>query len=149
MKKRMMLIRLLTIVIGVGILLSGAGNTFAARETETVLVKISATEGADAKLIAEPAAVNVKKNAIVVWMNAVPVREVKLIFEDGKTCQDVVLNPNQRISGFFLDSKGCYSTSFMDYASTTTLQFPQAGTFEYKLLSEDGKLKGSGKVVVK
>jgi hypothetical protein len=129
-------------------MLTNISTAFATNEPETVLVKINSSEGGD-KLIPSPETVNVNKNAIVVWMNAVSMREVKLIFEDGKTCQDVVLNPNMRIAGFFLDSKGCYSTSFMDYASTTSLQFPQSGTFEYKLLSEDGKMSGMGKVVVK
>ena len=90
----------------------------------------------------------VTKDTIVVWLSGVPDIEVQIVFEEGKTCRDVTANPNLKVPGFFLDSKNCYVTSFLPYAATTTLQFVEAGTYEYEVVNADGKLKTKGKIVV-
>ena len=92
---------------------------------------------------------NIKKNDLVVWMNGVVGHELMITFEDGKTCRDVTANPHIKKPGFFMDSKNCYSTSFLPYSTTSTLQFIDLGTYEYEIVSEDGTLGGKGKIVVR
>jgi hypothetical protein len=37
----------------------------------------------------------------------------------------------------------------MPYAETSALEFPDAGTFEYTVQSNDGKPKAKGKIIVR
>ena len=92
---------------------------------------------------------NIKKNDLVVWMNGVVGHEIMITFADGKTCRDVTANPQEKKPGFFMDSKNCYSTSFLPYSTTSTLQFVDVGTYEYEIVSEDRTLSGKGKIVVR
>jgi hypothetical protein len=95
-----------------------------------------------------PQVASIKKNTIVVWMNGISNQEVQLIFHEGKTCKDVTANPNLKMPGFFLDSKNCYSTSFLPYGTTSTLQFVDIGTYDYSVVTEDGKMSAKGKIIV-
>ena len=97
----------------------------------------------------DPATVIIKKNAIVVWMSGVPEMEIQIIFHDGKSCRDVTSITNQHHPSFYMNTKNCYVTNFLPYCATSTLQFPETGTFEYKVVNEDGKMKAEGKIIVK
>ncbi len=145
MKKKIFFIAT-CLAVGFGLLLANAGNTFA---TDAEIVRIwAATEGASKGLHADPPVLTVKKDTIVVWMNGVEEKEVQVVFEEGKTCRDVTVNPNEKHPGFFMDSKNCYVTSFLPYTNTSTLQFPEAGEFNYMVLTSDGTMTAKGKVVV-
>lgn len=144
--KKILFLVFVFFAVAVGMMVANAGDTLAG---EAEIVKIwAASEGDQKGIHADPAVLNVKKNTIVVWMNGVANKEVQVVFEDGKTCRDVTANPNIKQPGFFMDSKSCYVTSFLPYASTSTLQFPEAGDFEYKVMSIDGTLSAKGKIVV-
>jgi hypothetical protein len=145
MKKKLLLIFTI-LAVALGMLLANAGNNYAG---DAEIVKIWATEEGDKKgMHADPATLKIKKNTIVVWMNGVQGKEVQVVFEDGKTCRDVTANPNLKTPGFFMDSRNCYVTSFLPYASTSTLQFPEAGGFDYSVMTSDGTMSSKGKIIV-
>ncbi len=126
------------------------GPAIAQTATDAVLVKIEPNLKGDevTGLLIDPATLYTKQNTIVVWMSGVPDIEVQIVFEEGKTCRDVTANPNLKMPGFFLDSKSCYVTSFIPYMATSTLQFAELGSYEYVVITEDGKMKAKGKIVV-
>ena len=139
-----------TILLAVTMMMFIAGPAIAQTFTSAALVKIEPDNegGKLAGFLIDPATRYVKKNTIVVWLSGVPEIEVQIVFEEGKTCRDVTANPNMKIPGFFLDSRNCYVTSFLPYAATTTLQFVEVGTYEYEVVTADGKMKTKGKIVV-
>lgn len=96
----------------------------------------------------DPAVLKVEKNTIVLWMSGAKGQEIQIVFESGKVCRDVTANPNEEAPDFFLDAKNCYLSTTMSYAETTALEFPEAGTFEYTVRTNDGKVKAKGKIVV-
>ncbi len=146
MRKRLFLF-VAVLAVSLGMLLTNAVNIFAG---EAAIVKIWAkTEGATKGIRVDPLALTVEKNTIVVWMNGIQDKEVQIVFEEGKTCRDVTANPNLKEPGFFMDSRGCYVTSFLPYASTSTLQFPEVGSFDYMVMTSDGTMSGKGKILVK
>jgi hypothetical protein len=124
-----------------------AGQVLAA---DAQLIRIQ-PEGKDkiTGFYADPPTVYIKKDSIVVWMSGVPGTEIQIIFNEGKTCRDVTANPNLKVPNFYMDSKNCYVTSFLAYCATTTLQFSEEGTFEYLVVTEDGKMKAKGTIIVK
>ncbi len=122
-----------------------------AMAAEAHLVKIQPEiKGEDIKgLYADPPTLYVQKDSIVVWMSGINGKEVQVVFNEGKTCRDVTANPNLKFPGFFMDSKNCYVTSFLPYCATSTLQFPEAGTFTYKIVTVGGDMEAEGKIIVK
>jgi len=119
-----------------------------ANAEDAVLVKIHGV-GQDklAGIFINPADMYVNSGTIVIWLNGVKEQEIKVIFEDGKTCKDVTASDTGDF--FMLDVKGCYVTNFIPFAATSTLQFTESGTFEYTVNSQDGKIKASGKIIVR
>jgi hypothetical protein len=97
----------------------------------------------------DPPVLRVDKNTIVLWMSGVKDEEIQIVFESGKVCRDVTANPNEKEPDFFLDAKNCYVTTLMPYAETSSLEFPQAGKFEYIVQTNDGKVKAKGKIIVR
>lgn len=95
-----------------------------------------------------PQVMDVKKDTIVVWLNGAP-NEIQVVFSEGKTCRDVTINPHVKQPGFFLDAKSCYTTSFLPYGATTTLQFVELGSYDYEVTTEDGKITTKGKIIVR
>ncbi len=91
---------------------------------------------------------NIKKDDLVIWMNGVVAHEVQIIFKEGKICRDVTANPNFKQPKFFLDARNCYTTSFLKYSTTSTLQFVELGTYNYEIISEDGQMSAKGKIIV-
>jgi hypothetical protein len=121
-------------------------NHGAAGAAEAQLVKIQpAGEGVLAGLYIDPPVLYIDKNTIVIWMNGVPQREVQVVFQEGKACKDVTINP----MGFGLDAVNCYVTSFIPYGDTSSLQFPEPGTFKYVVQTEGAKLRAKGVIEVR
>ncbi|SPD74572.1 exported hypothetical protein [uncultured Desulfobacterium sp.] len=129
------------------VLLIAVGQLFAA---DAQLIRVQ-PEGKDKVMgiYIDPPTVYIKKNDIIVWMSGVPGMEVQIVFNDGKTCKDVTANPNLKVPNFYMDAKNCYVTSFLAYCATSTLQFSDPGTFEYKVVNEDGKMEAKGTIIVK
>jgi len=114
---------------------------------EAKLVKIvPLAEGAG--FYVDPPTINIKMDTVVVWLNGVRDKELKVVFQEGKTCMDVTANPNPDQPGFYLDADSCYVTSFVPYAATTMLQFPKMGTFDYKVVTKDGQTQAKGSIIV-
>ena len=142
-----------------GVLLVG---TFFAVAVLVILTTRGISHAADATLVSiqpqggdkvtgflvDPETVTVKKNAIIVWMSGVPKIEIQVIFNEGKTCRDVTAITDQNNPGFYMNAKNCYVTNFLSYCATSTLQFPEAGSYEYTVVNEDGKMKAKGKIIV-
>jgi hypothetical protein len=97
----------------------------------------------------DPPVLRVDKNTIVLWMSGVKEKEIQVVFESGKVCRDVTANPNEKKPDFFMDAKNCYVTTLMPYADTSALEFPEAGTFEYIVQADEGKIKAKGKIIVR
>lgn len=146
MTKRKILIASI-LSLGIVIFIANAENTFS---QEASMVKIwGKKEGMSRGIHADPLVLTVKKNTIVVWMNGVKDKELQIVFEEGKTCRDVTANPDLKQPGFFMDSKGCYVASFLPYLSTSALQFPETGEFDYRVLTKDDAMSTNGRIVVK
>ena len=138
------------ILLGLAIGVFFANQTSAEQVSDVKLIKIMPEfEGDNVKgFSVDPGVLNVKKNTIVLWMNGVLEQEVQVVFNEGKTCRDISANPNMKAPGFFLDARDCYVTSFLPYAGTSALQFIDAGKYEYKVVTEDGKMSAMGKIEV-
>ncbi len=125
-------------------------NQGLSQAADATLIKIQPTGGEKVSgFNVDPEAITVKKNAIVVWMSFVPEMEIQVIFNEGKSCRDVTAITDQRHPSFYMNNKNCYVTNFLPYLASSTLQFPEAGAFEYKVVNEDGKLQAKGKIIVK
>jgi hypothetical protein len=125
-------------------------NREIASATEAHLVRIWSVGGEEPlTLRIDPPVLQVDKNTIVLWMSGVKEEEIQIVFESGKVCRDVTANPNEKKPDFFLDAKNCYVTTLMPYADTSALEFPDAGTFEYIVQTNDGKTKAKGRIIVR
>jgi plastocyanin len=76
-----------------------------------------------------PETLRVKKGDCVVWINWTRGEDVKVIFKEGKRCQDMTKSS----MGFRMDWNGCYITDYLDFGRTSSLLFDQAGTFNYEV----------------
>jgi plastocyanin len=76
-----------------------------------------------------PETLRVKKGDCVVWINWTNTDDVKIIFKEGKKCQDMTKSP----VGFRMDWNSCYVTDYLDLGRTSSLLFDQAGTFKYEV----------------
>jgi hypothetical protein len=149
MEKRKFQLAIIGIMVmfGIGACLANLGTAVA---TEAQLVKIQPIsdplkEGSLSGLAIDPETLNIKKNTIVLWMNGVPQEEVQVIFEDGKACKDVTANP---VRFEMPGNSTCYVTTFIPFGDTSSLQFPQAGTFKYSIKNLKGNFKASGEIIV-
>jgi hypothetical protein len=94
----------------------------------------------------EPDFLVISKGGCVIWSNWVRGvgEDVKVIFEEGKTCRDMTEAP----SGFKLDESSCYVTSWLPFGATSSLKFKEEGTFAYTVETQTGKkAKGTINVV--
>lgn len=115
----------------------------AGAQMQIMIVKLYAHPSGVVKQVnIEPSEVTVKKGAVVVWVNTSKAKEVKVSFADGKRCADVT----SAATTFNMES-ACYVTTWMPVSGTSSLQFNEAGTFEYTVEAEDF-VAGKGKIVV-
>lgn len=122
------------------------GTQVPALAQDAKLIKIHGVgEGALAGIFIDPETAYVKKDTIVVWLSGVKDQEIKVEFADGKKCKSVTAYS----VGFDLDKeRWCYVTSYVPFAATSSLQFVDVGEYEYKVISKDGKVTATGKLVV-
>jgi hypothetical protein len=96
----------------------------------------------------EPPTMTVSKGAVVTWLNWSRNTECVMVsFEDGKTCEDASDAP----SGFGMNEKGCYVTSWITFGGTSSLHFTEPGTFMYTVEAKTGgeTRKTTGKILVR
>jgi plastocyanin len=103
-----------------------------AQEGETRLIRVyggfGQSEGVTTNVFRiEPETLWVKKGTVVIWVNAARSTDcLKILFEDGKKCEDVTDAP----SGF-LSEGPCYVTSWVTFGGTSSLKFNELGTYDY------------------
>jgi plastocyanin len=120
---------MLRLIIGIGtafiftlVIFLGNPLTIGAAE-KCAIVTIKSQEGIS------PETSRIKKGDCVVWMNWTRAEDVKIIFKEGKRCQDMTKSP----VGFRMDWNSCYITDYLDFGRTSSLLFDQAGTFKYEV----------------
>ena len=113
------------LLIGIGaasiftlVILLGNPVTIGAAE-KCAVVTIQSQEGIS------PAILHVKKGDCVVWVNWTHGADVKVIFKEGKKCQDMTKSS----AGFRMDWNSCYVTDYLEFGRTSSLLFDQIGTF--------------------
>lgn len=119
-----------------------------ASATEAQLVKIEPVvkNGKLESIKLSPDTIAVPKGTIVVWLSGVERKMVKLVFNDPAACQDVTADPKLR--KFYTQWYDCYTTTYLPFAQTTSLEFSQVGTYPYTVQTEDGKTVAKGNLIV-
>ena len=77
----------------------------------------------------DPPVLKINKGDCVVWLNQSWGWDFKIVFKEGKKCQDMTKAP----VGFKMNWKSCYVTDYLDYGRTASLLFDQPGTFDYQI----------------
>ena len=77
----------------------------------------------------EPEVLRIKKGDCVVWLNQSQGWDFRIVFKEGKRCQDMTKSP----TGFKMNWKSCYVSDNLDYGRTSSLLFDQPGTFRYQI----------------
>ncbi len=115
-----------------------------ANASEARIIRIMGGESYNVKGIRlEPEILAVSPGSVVIWNNWARAYEVKIIFEDGKVCDDV----SDAETGFKMDSKNCYVTTWIKLGGTTSLRFNEKGTYKYTVETPGG-IKGKGEIQV-
>lgn len=91
----------------------------------------------------EPDTLWISKGTCVIWNNVMRTDEIKVVFEEGKICQEKSEAP----SGFKLDENNCYASVWIPFGGTASLMFREKGTFEYMIDARGGK-KEKGQIIV-
>jgi hypothetical protein len=92
----------------------------------------------------EPKTLFVDKGSCVIWLNWIRTNEIKIIFEEGKKCEDMTDAPVL----FSLDAANCYVTTWVPLGGTSSLRFNEEGTFEYTIEVRGGT-KAKGTILVR
>ena len=95
----------------------------------------------------EPTSVRVEKGTCVIWFNNTPGERIKIVFEDGKKCDDIT----DASADFTFDEKDvCFiSATYLQPGGTASLRFQKEGTVNYFLEAEGQSKKVRGTIYVK
>ncbi len=110
---------------------------------ETRVVRLHGGTHSTNSIRIEPDTLQISKGGVVVWNNWAKTSEVRIIFEEGKVCQDVTAAP----MGFTLDAKQCYVTTWTPLGGTSSLRFTQEGKYRY-VVEASGGVRSKGTVHV-
>ena len=132
----------LTAVIAMAIFFA-YGEVSIAQECRIVRIH-GGVAGSAKKVDIEPQTLWISKGGCVIWNNWVRTDEIKVIFEEGKKCEDMTDSP----MGFKLDAANCYVTTWIPLGGTSSLRFNEEGAFEYSVEAKGG-IKARGKIVVR
>ena len=91
----------------------------------------------------EPDITLISEGGVVIWNNWAKSSEVKIVFEEGKVCQDVT----EASMGFTLDAKQCYVTTWIPLGGTSSLRFTEKGKYPY-VVEAAGGVKSKGAIYV-
>jgi len=138
--KRLFVVLGLTVLLGLTVFLTGQGAN-AASEVRIIRVNADTIDGKK-ELYIEPNTSWVPKDTVVIWVNQARTDEVKVVFEEGKSCADVTSSAD----GFSMDA-ACFVTSWVPSGGTSSLRFVEPGIFNYMVETSDG-VKAKGKIVV-
>jgi plastocyanin len=93
----------------------------------------------------DPKTSYVNKGDCVIWFNNAAKSDVKIVFEDGKKCTDIV----EASTDFKLDENSCLITkTYIPYRGTASFVFDKEGSFDYlaEVKGTNLKIKGTIKV---
>jgi hypothetical protein len=141
--------KILSVAIGLAFFLmltSFLANQETVSAQECRLVRLHGGIGANVSEIRiEPRTLWISKGTCVIWSNWVRTDEVKVVFEEGKKCEDVTDAP----AGFTLDTDTCYVTDWISLGGTSSLKFNEAGTYKYVVEAAGGTIKSRGEISVR
>ena len=107
---------------------------------ECRLIRIYGEPGGQIPFGLEPDITNIRSGSCLVWVNLAREQEVKVIFEEGKKCEDVTDAP----VGFRLDPDNCYVTDRISLGGTSSLRFNETCTYKYVVEAAGGVIKERG-----
>lgn len=136
----------IALMVAFGLVLGVQGNVFA---EDAKLIKIHGVGGDQLSgIFIDPSVSYIKKNTIVVWLDGVVQEDIKIEFADGKKCKSVTAYQDDFQLLDLEKERWCYVTSAVSFAGTSSLQFTEAGEYEYKVVGVNGKVSAEGKLVV-
>jgi hypothetical protein len=92
----------------------------------------------------EPKFTTVSPDTVIIWNNWARASEVKVVFEEGKVCQDVTKAP----MGFTLNAQHCFVTTWIPLGGTSSLRFMDKGVYKYTIQTTGG-VKEAGEIRVR
>ena len=113
-----------------------------AQECRLIRIHGGATVSVD-RIEIEPKTAWIAKGTCVIWNNWVRTNEIKIIFEEGKKCEDMTDAP----VGVKMDAANCYVTTWVPLGGTSSLRFNEEGTYKYTIEVKGGP-KAAGKIVI-
>ena len=95
----------------------------------------------------EPTNIRIEKGDCVIWFNNTPGERIKIVFEDGKKCDDIT----DASADFTFDEKNnCFiSATHIGPGGTASLRFLEKGAFDYILEAETQFKKVRGRIYVR
>jgi plastocyanin len=94
----------------------------------------------------DPKTSYLNKGDCVIWFNNAAKSDVKIVFEDGKKCTDVV----EASMDFKLDENNCLITkTYLPPRGTASFAFDKEGSFDYVAEVKGTSLKIKGKIIVR
>jgi plastocyanin len=81
-----------------------------------------------------PETLHIKKGDCVAWINRTHIEDIKIIFKEGKRCQNMMGSA----VGFKKDWKDSCVTDYLSPGRASSLLFDQAGTFNYEVEFRSG-----------
>lgn len=111
------------------------------------IIRITSLVGHEGSSVAiEPEITRVNTGTCVIWYNR-STSKVKIIFEDGKLCDDIT---DASVGFKFDEKKACYFTeAYIEPGGTASLQFNKKGDVEYILDAEGRDEKPKGRIHVR
>jgi len=143
MKKKMLLpVVALSLILAITFLLVNQ-KTLSASECRIVRIIASATYQ---NVTLDPKTTYANKGDCVIWYNHAALSGVKIVFEDGKACTDVV----EASMDFKLDENSCLITkTHIPTRGTASFAFDKEGSFDYIAEVTGTALKIKGTINVK
>ena len=143
MKKRMLLpVVALSLILAIAFLLVSQKTSSA---SECRIIRINATAQYQ-NVTLDPKTINANKGDCLIWYNNAAQSDVKVSFEEGKKCTDVV----EASMDFQLDEENCLVTkTYIPPRGTASFVFDKEGSFDYVVEVKGTALKVKGTVKVK
>lgn len=139
-KKSFMIVVGLAAILGITVFLAGQ-QMVNAKEARIISIR-GGTVGDTQSIRLEPQELLISKGTVVIWNNWAIGSEVKVVFGDGKKCQ----NSTNADTGFGLDSKNRYVSVILE-GRTASLRFIEKGTYKY-IVEAGSQIKQRGVIIV-
>lgn len=141
-KKRLLVIIGLVLILTLAFLLV---NQKPSSASECRIIRINSTVQYQ-NVMLEPSTVNANKGDCLIWFNNAGQSDVKISFEEGKKCTDVL----ETSMDFYLNKENCLVTkTYVPPRGTASFVFDKEGSFDYIVEVKGTALKVKGTVKVK